>query len=215
MATFSHRALLGLARLMLFVPGKLWFGFTARGTGNLPRRGGVILCANHFSFLDPIVLQAPFRRPVHYLMSEEFFNAPRFRWIAEVFEAIPVSEDSTNVAALEAAGAVLDSGGVVGVFPEGGISRDGTLKPFHSGAAVLAMGHGAPLVPAFIAGTFDALPRHATRVRRARLSLRVGEPIEVERGRPALLDPDGVAALTARLHAAVAALASPPEPRDG
>lgn len=206
MATFTHRVLLGLARGFLYVPGKHYFGFTVQGAGNLPGRGGAILCANHASFLDSIVLQAPFRRPIHYLMTAEFFYAPRFRWAAWAFEAIPVSEDSANASALEAAGAVLEAGDVVGVFPEGAISRDGKLRAFRSGSAVLAMRHGAPLVPAFLDGTFDALPRDAKRIRRARLALRVGEPIAVERSKNATLDGDEVASLTARLHAAVAAL---------
>ncbi len=198
--------MLGLAQALLYAPGKLCFRFTAEGAENLPRRGGVILCANHTSFLDPIVLQAPFRRPIHYLMSAEFFYAPRFRWAARMFEAIPVAEDAANVAALEAAGAEIESGEIVGIFPEGGISLDGALRPFRSGAAVLAMRHGAPLVPALLDGTFEALPRHAKRIRLARLSVRIGEPIHVERAVAPTLDPDAVAALTARLYAAVVSL---------
>jgi 1-acyl-sn-glycerol-3-phosphate acyltransferase len=206
-ATFSHRLLLRLSQLLFYGPGKVCFGFTVEGARNLPERHGAVLCSNHASFLDPIVLQAPFRRPIHYLMSAEHYNAPRFRWVSRAFEAIPVDDESANLAALETAGAVLEAGDVVGVFPEGGISRDGRLKAFRSGATVLAMRHGVPLVPAWVEGTSQALPRHATRIRRARIALRLGEPIAVERSGATILDGDAVAALTGRLREAVAALA--------
>ena len=207
MATLTHRILLRLAQAVLLVPGRACFGFTAEGAARLPRRGGAIVCANHVSFLDPVVLQAPFRRPIHYLMLAEFYDDPRFRWAARAFEAIRVSEDADNTGAIEAAGEVLESGDVVGIFPEGGISRDGSLRDFRSGAAVLAMRHGVPLVPARLSGTLAALPRGARRLRFARISVRVGEPVAVERAGAAVLDAEAVAALTGRLRDAVASLA--------
>jgi 1-acyl-sn-glycerol-3-phosphate acyltransferase len=207
MASRSHRSALRLTRFVFRPLVTAIFGYKAEGVENLPARSGALLCANHASFLDPVMLQAPFKRPILYLMDAEFYAVPRMRWFYRLFEAIPVEGPSGNVGALRHAGEALQAGDVVGIFPEGGISRDGRLQPFRPGAAVLAMRHGIALVPAWIEGTFEALPRHARRIRRARVSMRVGKPILVARQESTSLDAGAVARLTERLRAAVGALA--------
>ncbi len=203
----AHRYALRLSRLVFHPLVKVLFDYAAEGLLNLPARSGALLCANHSSFLDPVMLQAPFKRPILFLMNAEFYAVPRMRWFYRLFEAIPVEGSSGNIGALRRAGDAIEAGDVVGIFPEGGISRDGRLQPFRAGAAVLAMRHGIPLVPAWIEGTFEALPRHARRIRRARISLRVGEPIPVARQESTAPDADAAARLTEQLHAAVGALA--------
>ena len=101
---------------------------------------------------------------------------------------------------------VIRRGGLLGIFPEGGITRDGAMKPFRTGAAVLALQIGVPIVPIHIGGTFDALPRGANWPRFVPITLRIGEPIDVtaRRNRSA----EEIATLTESVRNAIAELGS-------
>ena len=114
------------------------FGLRVEGEHLLPREGPALLPANHLSFLDPVILQAAPPRPIHYLMTARLHRDRRWQWLYRLFEALPVAAGSGNFRSLAAAAARLQAGEVVGVFPEGGISRDGTLQPFRPGVALLA-----------------------------------------------------------------------------
>jgi 1-acyl-sn-glycerol-3-phosphate acyltransferase len=99
---------------------------------------------------------------------------------------------------------VIRRGGLIGIFPEGGITRDGAMKPFRAGAAVLALQMGVPVVPIHMGGTFDALPRHAKWPRFVPVTLHIGEPISVAaRRNPTSQE---ISALTESIRSAVSAL---------
>lgn len=211
MASPTHRALLYACKLVGHLAVGPLFRLRVEGRRNVPRRGPAVFCANHSSFLDPVALHAVTWRPIHFIMSAEFYEDRRLRWLYRAFEVIPIAAASTGSGALAKAGAVLDRGGAVGIFPEGRISRDGRLGPFRTGAAVLALRHGARLVPAWISGTYEALPRHARWIRPAGVRVRVGEPLEpgAAPGGHAV-PPEAARALTRRLRQAVADLAPDP-----
>jgi 1-acyl-sn-glycerol-3-phosphate acyltransferase len=99
---------------------------------------------------------------------------------------------------------VIQGGGLVGIFPEGGITRDGAMRPFRAGAAVLALQSGVPVVPIHMGGTFQALPRGAKWPRFVPVTLRIGEPISVAARRNP--SSDEIAALTESIRNAVGAL---------
>lgn len=211
MASLQHRALLWACKLVAHLAVGPLFRLRVEGRRNVPGRGPAILCANHASFLDPVALHAVTWRPIHFLMSGEFYEDRRLQWLYRAFEVIPIAAASTGAGALEKAGSILDRGGIVGIFPEGRISRDGRLGPFRTGAAVLALRHGVPLVPAWIAGTYEALPRRARRIRPRPVRVRVGQPLAPTGALAAgAFAQDTARALTRRLRQAVAALAQDP-----
>jgi 1-acyl-sn-glycerol-3-phosphate acyltransferase len=205
--SLAHRVTLGLSLAVFYVPARVLFGLRCTRRAPLPGRGPVILCANHLSLLDPIVLQAVWWRPVAYLMDAEFYDYRPIRRYVKLCEAIPVEEGGSGVATLRRAGEVLERGDVVGIFPEGGVARDGRLQAFRSGAAVLALRHGATVVPAWIEGTHRALPRDARMIRRARIAVSFGETIPPSAPLPGALDDAVVAAWTRKIRDAVASLA--------
>jgi 1-acyl-sn-glycerol-3-phosphate acyltransferase len=176
------------------------------GQEHVPRTGPAILASNHASFLDPILISLRARRPVRFLVSNQFYRDPRLHALLRWLGTIPVGGDAGIVRSFRQVAGVIERGGLLGIFPEGGITRDGSMKPFRAGAAVLAMRLGVPIVPIHLRGTFDALPRYAKWPRFVPVTLRIGEPVRVE----ARLKPSSeeIAALTESIRSSIAALAS-------
>ena len=183
----------------------LAFRLKTQGREHVPRKGAAILAANHASFLDPILIAICAKRPVRFLVSNEFYRDPRLNTVLRWLGAIPVGGDAGMIRSFRRIGDVMRGGSLLGIFPEGGITRDGAMKPFRSGAAVLALRMGVPLVPIHVDGTFDALPRHAKWPRFVPVTVRIGNPIPVEARRSP--KSDEIAALSESLRDAVAALA--------
>jgi 1-acyl-sn-glycerol-3-phosphate acyltransferase len=196
----SHRIAVCLGRAVALPLLRAGFDFRVEGAERIPARGPALLASNHLSFMDPVVLQGALRRPIHYLMTARLYRDRRWRWFYRLFDTVPVTLGAGNFKALAEAAARLEAGEVVGVFPEGGISRDGSLGPFRRGVALLAMRTGTPVVPVAIVGTGAALPAGTLRLRRAPIRVRVGEPVAPGEA----LEPGP---LTERIRDAVAALA--------
>lgn len=152
----------GICRAAARVALLALFAFRARGQAGVPREGGVILAANHASFLDPIAVGCALPRPVHYLARESLFDVPGLRALLPKLNVTPIRRGAGDVRALRTALELLRGGAAVLVFPEGTRSRDGRFGPLRAGAGLLAARSGAPVVPTVIAGSFQAWPRTRT-----------------------------------------------------
>ena len=183
------------------------FRLKTHGREHVPRNGAAILAANHASFLDPILIGICARRPVQFLVANEFYRDPRLHTLLRWLGAIPVGGDAGLIRSFRHIGEVIRRGSLLGIFPEGGITRDGAMKPFRPGAAVLALRTGVPLVPIHVDGTFEALPRHAKWPRFVPVTVRFGHPIPVEARRNP--SSEEIAGLSESLRSAVAALGAP------
>jgi 1-acyl-sn-glycerol-3-phosphate acyltransferase len=158
--------------------GVAWyFRFRVEGAGNLPAAGPCIVAANHASYLDAIVLAMAVPRPLRYLMDKKHFELPVVHWFSARFGAIPVDNSAGDLGSLRRSLAVLKHGGVLGIFPEGGRSPDGSLQPAKPGVALLARRTGVPVVPAGIVGSYAAMPRGRTIPRRDPVTVRFGPPL--------------------------------------
>jgi len=169
-----------------------------RGLEHVPANGSLVVAGNHESILDPFVVSAAISRPIRYLAKAELWRVPLLPWWLASVEAIPVERGGSDVAAIASAIAALEAGEVVGLFPEGGVKREG---PWLRGAARMAIATGAPLLPVRLLETRKALGRGS--VGFPRLAALIGEPIDVERTTPT---PELARGLTDRLQAAVEAL---------
>ena len=155
-----------------------WFPMTGAGEHHVPAGGPLVVAANHYSHLDPVVVGLLVRRPIRYLAVDELFGRSRFfdgltQWLG----AIPMSRTRTPLGALRAAVAELEAGGAVGLFPEGvRVWRWGEQAP-KRGAAWLALRTGAPLLPLAISGTDEAMGRGTGRISRMPIHAEACEPI--------------------------------------
>lgn len=152
-------------------------GVRVEGEERVPLAGGLVVASNHLSLADAVVLQACVPRILTYLMGEKFYHVPGIHQFVRFWGVLIVRERGMSKDALRAAGEVLAAGGAVGVFPEGGISRDGRVRPAQPGAALIAQRAGVPILPVGLAGTERLLPPGSARLHRARLGICFGEPV--------------------------------------
>lgn len=152
-----------------------------RGTERIPATGGVILVANHESLFDPWLLALATPRPVHYMAKSELWKYPLVGRTLDAFGAFPVERGTGDSTAISKAAELVRRGEVLGMFPQG-TSKQLERRPYHRGAARLALATGAPIVPVRLVGTrgFPRPGRPPTRVL-------VGEPIHVEPAKPTLV----------------------------
>lgn len=165
----AFRALLGSGL-------RLWFRLRVEGPP--PPPGPCVLAANHTSFIDPLVLGAVTRERIFYLMTEVVWRSRALGWFYRWNRAIPIRARGGNREALRAARAVLQRGRVLGIFPEGGLSRDGLPMVGNPGAVSLVLQEGVPIVPVGIVGAHAAMPAGARWPRPRPITVRFGAPIQ-------------------------------------
>jgi len=167
-----------LLRLFGLTLVRLWFRFRVRGRERLPVDGPFIVASNHCSFIDPVILQAACRRQLTWLMTDSIFNVRWARWFFRMMRCIPVRERDGS--ALREGLAALARGEAVAIFPEGGLSPDGTLQRGHAGVGTLAIRSGVPVIPAFLSGTRRAFPRGQVVPRRGSVEVEFGEVLRFD-----------------------------------
>ena len=138
--------------------------------------GGVILAANHVSFLDPPLLGAACRREAFYMARDTLFRNPLAGWLLRSWNCVPIKREGSDIGALRTALRMLAEGKAVLMFPEGTRSKDGELQEGRAGIGMIVVKSKVPIVPMRIFGTERALPRGASFPRPAQLTVRFGEP---------------------------------------
>ena len=144
-----------VARAALNRPLRAAYDVEVEGVDNVPADEGVILAANHRSFMDSIFLALAYPDPVAFVAKAEYFERRTTRWLFRATGQIPLKRGSPAGArdALAAASDVLAGGGTLGIYPEGTRSRDGKLHRGKLGPARLAAATGAAIVPVGLVGT--------------------------------------------------------------
>ena len=132
------------------------------GRENFPETGGVLLCSNHISELDPPVVGISAPRPVHFIAKEELFNVPVLKMILPRVNAIPIKRGMSDRNALRKGLGVLKEGNVLGLFPEGTRSKTGELGEGLAGAGFFALRTDAQVVPCAVIGKYK--PFRTTKV---------------------------------------------------
>jgi 1-acyl-sn-glycerol-3-phosphate acyltransferase len=152
-----------------------------KGMAQVPVDGPVILCANHSSYFDSMLLALCTRRQVHFLIHHSFYHHPLFGWIVRKCGAIPIAQSGNDKEAMSRALAILKGGGVLGIFPEGRLSRTGLPDEGKPGAALLAAASGAVIVPVTISGAYAVFPKGQKRPGGGAILVEIHRPVQSDR----------------------------------
>ena len=140
-----------LLRFCAFIGTRVIYRFRVRGDEHIPTEGAAILVCNHVSFVDALLLMAASPRPIRFVMDHRIFATPVLGTLFRLAKAIPIAprdeDPATYAAAFAAADRVLAEGNLLGIFPEGGITRDGELQPFKGGIMKILETRPVPVVP--------------------------------------------------------------------
>lgn len=170
-------------RLIQTILFKLFFCFKVQGKEHIPEHGPFVIAPNHASFLDGFVIASSVSyktfKGLYFLGFQKYF-AGRFRsWFAKVSHVIPIDPEIYLNKALQMSAYVLKNKKALCIFPEGGRSFNGNLMEFRKGIGVLAAEMDIPVVPAFIRGTFKALPRGTAFIRPSKIEVIFGKPMYI------------------------------------
>lgn len=177
----TDHLLYALMRLLRFIwqvrsPIKL------EGVENVPSSGAYLLCSNHQSFVDPVVLLMAMPLPVlintFAVGTSEIFGSGFMRTVARILRVVVVDPDANLVPAMRAGAFGLRHGMRLILYPEGERSIDGTPKTFKKGAAILSIHLQVPIVPIAIDGAYDSWPRGKPFQRMAPIRLKIGAPLQ-------------------------------------
>ena len=130
------------------------------GLDNIPEEGPCILVCNHVSYVDAVVIAACVRRPIRFVMDHRIFRAPLLSFIFRAMRTIPIAssreDPSVKERALEEVATALREGEIVGIFPEGRLTRTGELNPFRPGILKILRTTPVPVVPMALQGLWGS-----------------------------------------------------------
>jgi 1-acyl-sn-glycerol-3-phosphate acyltransferase len=190
-----------LLRFVAWLASRFVYRFNVTGAESIPAQGAAILVCNHVSFVDAVLLMAASPRPIRFVMDHRIFNVPVLGWLFKLGKAIPIAPRAEDAhayeAALDAAATVLREGDLLAIFPEGGITRDGTLQEFKGGIMKVLERVPAPVIPMALTNLWgsyfsrveggDAMVRPFRRGFWSRVGLNVGEAMPSDTVQPQLL----------------------------
>lgn len=153
-----------------------YFRLRTFGLERAPGRGPLLVASNHVSSLDPLIIGVGLRQRVYFLARETLLRGFG-GWVLQIGGARPIRRDSPDRSAIGLALQLLADGNTVVMFPEGTRSRGGQVQQIRSGIGLIAARAQCPVMPVYIAGAGELLPRGKRFPRPGALVFFAGEPI--------------------------------------
>ena len=195
-----------LLRFVAWVLTRIVYRFKVQGDEHIPATGSAVLVSNHVSFVDAVLLMAASPRPIRFIMDHRIFRTPVLGTLFRLAKCIPIAPQKENPAAYERAfaeaAAVLRDDELLGIFPEGAITRDGQLQPFKGGVKKIldqaeTDGLQVPVVPMALTNLWGsyfsrieedgAMTKPFRRGVFSRVGLNVGAPVPAAEASPQAL----------------------------
>ena len=167
----------GILWLLVNAVGRLLFRYRVVGREHVPAQGGVLIAANHASYIDIPFVGAAVRRRMWYLGRQDLFLSvlrPVLQWLGW----IPIRQDRLDRDGFGRAIRLIQDGKVVVIYPEGTRTPDGALRRGKPGMGLIVAETGCAVIPAYLAGTREALPAGARWMSLHPISVTFGAPID-------------------------------------
>ncbi|MDQ5911173.1 MAG: hypothetical protein QG599_3270 [Pseudomonadota bacterium] len=188
-----------LMRFIVWILVNIGYRLRTTGLEHIPNTGPAVVVCNHVSFMDALVVIGCCRRPIRFVMDYQIFKIPVLSFVFRTAGAIPIAPARENPDILKQAydrvAAYLEEGEVVGIFPEGQLTKDGEIGPFKNGVDRIIRRNPAPVIPmalrglwgSFFSRCYGKAMRHFPRRFWSRIELVVGEPVPPEQATSARL----------------------------
>lgn len=160
-----------IGRFLTYLLSVILFQITITGKENIPEIGGALICPNHISNIDPVVISFATPREIHYMAKSELFKNPFLRWFFKKVNAFPVNREKVGVETIKTSLKILKEEKILGIFPEGHRVNPEARIPPASGFVVFAIKTKAPIIPVRIRGEYRF---------RSKIEIIIGRPIYLE-----------------------------------
>jgi len=180
-------------RFLAWLGTHTFYRLRVDGHEHIPLHGPALLICNHISYMDAPILAGTTRRPLRFVMHHRIWRQPLLNWLFRSAGAIPIASGERDPAVLEQAHASIDrylaAGELVMIFPEGKLTRDGSMQPFRRGVEDILARNPVPVVPAALHGLWGSrfsMAKGKTRLNRRRrgllreVRLRFGEALPAD-----------------------------------
>jgi len=164
-----------LVRALVSLPALLLYRTRAIGVKNVPKTGPLLLAPNHFSQMDHFFVGLYLRRQVRFMAKSQMFGTPVLTYVYTHGGVFPVRRGHHDEEAFKTAFTILEQGGMLLVYAEGGRSRSGELGEVKPGIGRIALESGVPVVPVAIHGSAGV--RRWKRFRFPKVTVEFGEPV--------------------------------------
>jgi len=159
---------------------KVCFRPRVEGIENLPEKRPYIITPNHASYIDGFAIAAALPasvfKHIYSIGLQKFFRGP-LEYFAKIAHVIPIDSETYLHKAIQMSSYVVRNGESLLIFPEGARSYDGEIMEFKKGVGMLSLEFNIPLIPTYIKGSFEILPRGSVRPHFKRIGIIFGEPL--------------------------------------
>lgn len=159
-----------VVRIILGFFLKLFYRFRVTGLENVPMDNRLVICANHRSNWDPVLISIAFPRQVHWMAKKELFKNKILSYLIYKLESFPVDRQDTDISAIKNALRVLKNEKVLGIFPEGTRVDTVDLNNAKAGTALLAIKAQSIVLPMYIGSTYKLF---------SKVNINIGKPIDL------------------------------------
>lgn len=142
---------------------KIIFPTKVIGAEHIPAEGPVLICSNHVSLVDPVLIATSFKRRITFMAKKELFGTKFTDWFFRNLGMVPVDRGASDIAALRVCLDVLNEGGLLGIFPQGHRFKQDESREIQNGAALMALRSKAVVIPAHVSAPMKAFRRTTVR----------------------------------------------------
>ncbi|WP_404339467.1 MFS transporter [Pseudoalteromonas mariniglutinosa] len=173
-------------RFIIYILAICMYRVRTKGEYNIPTRGAAVVVANHVSFVDWMFILAASPRPIRFMVFAPIYYSPALHWLFKMAKAIPIDSEKANPKAFQQAfdevAAALARGELVGIFPEGKLSADGSVAVFRRGIERIIQRTPVPVIPVHLGGLWGSMFSRKAKWRLPRfkwslVSVTVGAPV--------------------------------------
>jgi len=175
----SYFVLYNIIKFILRVIFRVLYRVETIDLYKVPRKGKLIICSNHISYVDPVIIGAFIPRCIYFMAKKELYKSKFLASLVTFLNAFPVNRQAFNRKAFHTSFEILKEGNVLGLFPEGTRSTDGILRKGKKGIGFISAVSNTSILPVALSGANKIIQKPHKRVFFPRIKLIVGDIVDI------------------------------------